>query len=121
MLVGVPMLWNRLVRHRWAELMAGKKIDLLVPETFHPKHDPLFRANSGWPVGQACDYTLSMTDDSRVHVQCFGVEGGKLRLRVHRDRWDPDKGLGHALAHAAFETPLGLFAAGLMLFGAATS
>src|SRR5262245_29625875 len=110
MLMGMAMLWNRLVRHRWEELVAGKKFDLLVPETFHPKHDPLFRANTGWPVGQACDYTLSITDGSRVHVQCFGAEGGKVRLRVHRDRWDPDKGLGHALAHAAFETPLGLFA-----------
>ncbi|MBL8624669.1 MAG: hypothetical protein JNK64_25400 [Myxococcales bacterium] len=121
LLIALPMLWTHLVRHRWAELVAGKKIDLLVPETYHPENDPFFRANTGWPVGQASDYTLSIADGSRVHAQCFGAAGGKVRLRIHRDRWDPDQGLGNAMAHAAFETPLGLIAVGAILFGAASS
>ena len=111
------MLWNTMIRPRWSELAAGKKFDLLVADIYHPKNDPRFRKNTGWPVGQACDFTLSMTDGSRVHVQCFGTEGGMHRLRVHRDRWDPDSGLMHFILHAAFETPVGLMVAGAVLLG----
>ena len=37
------MLWNRLIRPRWADLVAGKNIDVLVPDGYHPQRDPVFR------------------------------------------------------------------------------
>jgi hypothetical protein len=37
---------------------------------------------------------------------------------IHRDRWDPNHGLGSAAMHAVFETPLGATLGLAAVFGA---
>lgn len=104
--------WNSIISAQWKSLVAGHKIWITVPLHHHPKWCLLFRANAGWPVGQSCDYTISYGDGSRLHVQCFGAVGGQLRLRLHRDRFDPDQGFLSWILHGLVETPVGPVLAG---------
>lgn len=101
------MNWTRWIHENWKQLEAGRKLWLSVGEYGHPRHHAGFTKNDGWPVGQSCDYTMSMSDESRIHVQCFGLKTGGSRLRIHRDAYDPDSGLGNLLLHTVFETPVG--------------
>lgn len=91
----------------WNHLVRGKKLWVTIPWHSHPKHHPDFRTNGGWPVGQRSDYTMSLQDGSRIHVQEFDGEAGRHRLRVHRDAYDPEQGLGNLLLHGLVETPVG--------------
>jgi hypothetical protein len=55
---------------------------------------------------------VSCSDGSRIHVHEF-PDG---RLVAHRDRYDPDAGFGHAVAHLLTETFVGpLVAVGIAL------
>ena len=97
--------WNSIIRAHWPSLAAGHKIWLEVSPHDHPKWCSAFRSNVGWPDGQSCDYTMSFGDGSRMHAQCYGAINGSVRVRLHRDRFDPDKSLANFLLHGIFETP----------------
>ena len=98
--------WHSFITSNWTALVAGKELWTNVHPSAHPRLSPLFKANSGWPVGQQCDYTASFQDGSRIHAQCFGVEHGLLRVRVHRDQFDPDQGFFNFVLHGLLETPV---------------
>lgn len=111
------MFWNRIISKHWTHLAAGKRLWLEVVHLNHPANDRRFRPNVGWPDGQICDYTLSLSDGSRIHAQCFGENGGRYRLRLHRDKFDPDQGIANFVLHGLLETPFGALAASIVLLG----
>lgn len=109
--------WQSFIGANWVALAAGKKIWVTLHPHQHPRLSPLFKANTGWPVGQHSDYTASYRDGSRIHVQCFGPENGLLRMRLHRDQFDPDQSPLHFLLHGLLETPAGPLLAVAALVG----
>jgi len=109
--------WHTFIASNWVALAAGKKIWINVRPGDHPRFSTLFKANTGWPAGQHCDFTASYRDGSRVHVQCFATERGMLRLRVHRDQFDPDQGVLNLVLHGLLETPAGPMLALVALVG----
>jgi len=81
----------------WRELCRGRK----VPMRVHPSTVPGFvRATGCEPHGQVEDWVRSMPDGSRLHAHVF-PDG---RVSVHRDRFDPNRGTLHRVAHVALET-----------------
>jgi hypothetical protein len=108
-------MWESWISSNWSALTAGGKLEVPTAAMQHPLHRAdLFRAVAGWPAGQACDFAVSMTDGSRVHIQCFSRADGVAMFRVHRDKWDPNRSPSHMLRHALEETPAGV---GLLVFG----
>lgn len=47
-----------------------------------------------------------MSDGSRIHVHAYH-DGRRV---VHRDQYDPARGIGPLIAHLAADTPLGILA-----------
>ncbi len=96
------------VRRYWPQLMRGEKIEVPAAWIEHPASRPdLFGVPPGaWPVGQTCDYVWRLREGGRIHAQCFGRNGSPM-LRVHLDRFDPDRSFGDLLLHAIHETPVG--------------
>ena len=109
------MNWNKFIRRNWKQLTLGRKLWVTSDFYSHPRHLRGFRVNIGWPVGQSRDYTMSLGDGSRIHVQEFGQKGGLYRFRVHRDAYDPDQGLGNWLLHGLLETPVVPMIAGVAI------
>src|SRR4051812_19745367 len=70
LLGGCMHCWQTFIASNWVALTAGKKLWINVRRSDDPRFSPLFKANTGWPVGQHCDFTASYRDGSRVHVQC---------------------------------------------------
>ena len=104
--------WNRWLRDAWADLESGKQID--VPAALARPASVGFREGDvAEPAGQCRDWILSLEDGSRLHVHEYKT--GLMRL--HRDRWDPDRSLGHLAKHMLFETTGGQIAvAGFFVF-----
>jgi hypothetical protein len=109
--------WSSLIRAYWPTLALGKKVWLDVDPNLHPKFDRAFRANVGWPDGQSCDYTIPYDDGSRIHAQCFGIQNRRLRIRLHRDRFDPDRNFMSFVMHGLTETPVGPLLLGALVVG----
>jgi len=115
------MKWNELIRSNLAALLKGERINVSAHAIAHPRTRPdLFRSGPGWPYGQRCDYFWPLSDGSRIHVQCFSLNGGPV-YRIHRDKYDPDRNLAGFAAHALLETPIGPISAffGLLLLARA--
>lgn len=105
------------LRRNWAALLRGQKLRVRVAEVGHPRDLPhLFRPTSGWPDGQSCDFAMRLEDGSRVHAQCYKTRDGVEMLRIHRDRFDPDRGPVELILHGLFETPAGPVLGALALF-----
>jgi len=103
------MKWKDWLTQNKAALWRGDKLFVPQHRVCHPScHPELFKKGIGWPDGQTCDYMMPLTDRSRIHVQCFTAPNGVPMYRVHRDKWDPDRGIIDALLHGLFETPLGV-------------
>lgn len=92
--------WLRWITENWSALIAGWKLE--APSWLLPMPESGFSAQPfASPDGQVADWTLSMRDESRIHVHEF-ADGRRI---VHRDKHDPDQGILNMLAHLAFETP----------------
>lgn len=70
----------------------------------HPSQAGFKRLDIAEPNGQVADYALSLRDGSRIHAH----EHDDGSLVVHRDKWDPDRSLLHAVVHFFGETKLGI-------------
>jgi hypothetical protein len=92
--------WLSWIRQNWPGLEAGERIE--APRAFVPPSQCGFVAQPfASPEGQTADWTLSIGDQSRVHIHEF-ADGRRV---VHRDKHDPDQGILSMLAHLTFETP----------------
>ena len=101
-------IWMAWIHQNWQNLVSGKKI--IAPGGFVAPAEAGFEAiGLAHPVGQTRDWGLSMTDGSRIHIHEF-ANGQRV---VHRDKYDPKRGLGSALAHLMQETPYGILACGI--------
>jgi len=110
--------WMTWIRQNWHALERGSKIFVRQSEIPHPMLRPdIFKPGIGFPDGQHSDYMLPLKDGSRIHVQGYKSASGTPTFRVHRDRWDPDRDLGSAIMHAAFETPFGPVFGLALVFG----
>lgn len=100
--------WMMWINNNWLELKKGRKLFVRQRGLPHPGNaDSGFTRVIGWPVEQSCDWGLPLEDGSRVHVQCFTTKEGTPVYGIHRDRWDPSRGLASALKHLVLETPAG--------------
>jgi hypothetical protein len=99
---------DRVVASFWNRLVTGEKIDLPAWQVEHPRFRPDIFTQPGeaWPVGQSYDYVWQLTDGSRIHAQGMTVNG-EFVVRIHRDKFDPDRSLGHLVMHSLTETPVG--------------
>jgi hypothetical protein len=92
--------WERWIGQHRDTLASGAKIE--VPWHFGPLTHAGFRQTSlASQQGQASDWSLSRPDGSRIHVHVYR-DGRRV---AHRDKFDPDRGIGPALAHLALDTP----------------
>lgn len=98
----VSQAWDWWLSANWSDLVGGAKI--VAPQHLpHPQFSGFLKEQIATPGGQSADWVLSVTvDGSRVHVHEFA----NGRLVVHRDRYDPNRSLGHLIAHLVAETPL---------------
>ena len=109
------MTWHLWIRDNWNALTTGAKLE--APQWLPaPAHSGFAAQPFASPEGQAADWTLSLNDRSRIHVHEY-KDGRRV---VHRDKHDPDQGLGDMIAHLVTETPLGVVAmlAGLFIISA---
>lgn len=96
---------NRWLQLSIDQLRAGKKVDWPSAYLGHPTaHGFSTKGGPFLQVGQCRDWTLGLADGSRLHAH-LDCETG--RILVHRDRFDPSRGLLHAIAHLVAETPAG--------------
>src|SRR5262245_47815138 len=93
--------WSSWIDLAWPKLREGTKLEAAsyLP---HPKTAGFSPESIATPHGQCADWVLSFNDGSRIHVHEYS-DGRRL---VHRDRYDPNQGLGNLIAHLTFETPL---------------
>lgn len=102
------MTWNAWINSNWEQLKKGAKID--APRLLGPPSAGGFRPQAfASPEGQVSDWTMSLTDRSRIHIHEF-ADG---RRRVHRDEHDPDQGFLDMFAHLFKETPWGVVGLGV--------
>jgi hypothetical protein len=98
------MFWELWFRDNWEALTAGHvPVPTWLP---HPSQAGFRRLQFSTPSGQVADWGLSLTDRSRIHVH----QHADGRLVAHRDKYDPDAGLGSLLAHVFTETGIGKLA-----------
>jgi hypothetical protein len=108
--------WVSWIHQYWQHLASGSKIQ--APRWLPAPADAGFTLiEIAHPAGQARDWGLSMADGSRIHVHEY-ADGRRV---VHRDAYDPNRGLGHTLAHLMQETPYGILAVGIGAFLLITS
>jgi hypothetical protein len=94
------LAWLPWIQENWRALTDGGKLD--APTWLSPMPQSGFTPQQfASPEGQIADWTLSMSDRSRVHVHVLS-DGRRV---VHRDKHDPDQGIGDMVAHLTFETP----------------
>ncbi len=99
------MSWHDWISLNWGGLVAGAKIE--VPNALGPLAQGGFLTTpNASPEGQVADWALAMSDRSRIHVHVYR-DGRRF---AHRDKHDPDRGIGDKIAHLATETPLGVLA-----------
>jgi hypothetical protein len=100
--------WVTWITQNWQRLAPGVKIE--APHWFGAPVEAGFEPiGIAHPVGQARDWGMSFTDGSRIHIHEF-ANGRRV---VHRDKHDPRRGLGHAVAHLMQETPYGILGIGV--------
>jgi hypothetical protein len=99
------------IRPYWAELCAGKKIE--VHFWCHPETLGFQQFALAEDVGQVQNWGLPLRDGSRLHLWLM-PDG---RWIMHRDATDPGRGLLHAAVHVLTETRVGpaLALAGLVI------
>jgi hypothetical protein len=98
-------IWMVWVNQHWQRLVNGEKIT--APVWLAMPADAGFEAiEIAHPVGQARDWGLPLSDNSRIHVHEY-ADGRRV---VHRDVHNPKRGLGPMLAHLMQETPYGALA-----------
>jgi hypothetical protein len=104
------------VQQLWSRLQNGEKVDVPTWAVEHPSSRPdLFGVPpEAWPMGQTCDFVWQLGDRGRVHAQCFEANGTKT-VRLHLDKWDPERSIGDAIMHLLFETPAGPLIGGAVL------
>jgi hypothetical protein len=110
--------WEQLLGQQRDALASGTKI--VVPRHFGPLANAGFRPTSlASQEGQASDWALSRPDGSRIHVHVY-KDGRRV---AHRDKFDPDRGIGPALAHLTLDTPYVAIAlvVGLLFASSSTS
>jgi hypothetical protein len=99
------MSWMQWISQNWVALAAGAKIE--VPQDVGQPQEAGFRITSNAsPEGQLADWALAMSDRSRIHVHVY-ADGRRI---AHRDKHDPDRGIGDKVAHLLVDTPLGVLA-----------
>jgi hypothetical protein len=104
------MNWDAWIYSNWKSLAGGAKIH--APIWLGPPSEAGFRpTTSAAHEGQSADWSLGLTDRSRIHVHEY-ADGRRL---VHRDAHDPDRGLADMAAHLALDTP---FVAAAVVVGA---
>jgi hypothetical protein len=92
--------WMDWIQGHWPGLLAGAKIQ--APYGFSSPNAAGFTLLPvAHPVGQSRDWSLSMSDGSRIHVHEF-PDG---RYVTHRDKHDPAQGFERSVAHLMQETP----------------
>lgn len=92
--------WEQWIGHNRGALTSGAKLE--VPRHFgHLAHAGFRPTQLASPEGQVANWTLPREDGSRIHVHVY-PDGRRV---AHRDKYDPDRGIGPALAHLAFDTP----------------
>lgn len=96
------MLWIQWIRQNWSELVREKKLQASC-ELGDPGKEGFDRVTISMPKGRIADWALSCRDGSRIHVRRF-PDG---RFVVHRDRYDPQQGLGQTISHLMVETGVG--------------
>lgn len=100
--------WWMWIEQNCAALNAGEKIVISEHLLGHPRSRPdLFSPVVGYPDGQTCDWAVPLEGGKRVHAQCFSGPKGERLIRVHIDKWDPNRSFGHFVMHSLFETPAG--------------
>jgi hypothetical protein len=110
------MNWESWIRFRWNELVVGAKLQ--APRSLgSPQYAGFRPTRLAAPEGQASDWALAMSDGSRVHVHVY-ADGRQV---AHRDKFDPDRGVGPMLAHLALDTPYVLIVLMATLFVASSS
>jgi len=87
-------IWERWLNINHAKLLRGETLPW-PPSLPHPLHLGFKKIRMAEKVGQKRDWVLSQADGSRIHIHDYG-EG---RMQVHRDRYDPARGILHGLAH----------------------
>ena|ERR1041385_2499567 len=105
------MTWVAWTSAHWQELSSGGKL-AVSPWLTHPRLAGFYPIDIATPEGQSLDWGLSLTDGSRIHVHEFS-DG---TLVAHRDRFDPQRGLGPMLAHLLTETFVGPLVGAIVLF-----
>jgi hypothetical protein len=112
------MNWESWIGFRWNELVVGAKLE--APRSLGSLPHAGFRPTRlAAPEGQTSNWALPMSDGSRVHVHVYS-DGRQV---AHRDKFDPERGLGPMLAHLALDTPyvlIGLMAT-LLVASSSTS
>lgn len=97
--------WNKWLDEHYAELCMG--MQLTFPKSLpHPVYSGFKRIRMAENVGQRRDWALSLKDGARIHIHDFGNN----RMVVHRDRYDPAKGIFSSLAHWLTEAASGKLA-----------
>jgi hypothetical protein len=99
----VPAKWKDWLKTVWARLVKGEKVIVpgYVPK---PKEAGFRKTTKAEDHGQSADWILPCPDGSRLHIH----EHKDGTLRMHRDRYDPDKGVLSAAGHFLFETRWGI-------------
>ena len=96
--------WTRWITSNWNRF--AKRAHVRVPHWLpHPSRASLKKLSVALPTGQIADWSLPLSDGSRIHVQEM-IDGS---LVAHRDLHDPDVGLSQALAHGFCDTPIVAF------------
>lgn len=100
------------ITSNWPALVRGDKIEV-PPWLPRPPESGFREVEIAMPAGQVRDWAVRVSDGSRVHVHEY-PDG---RLVAHRDRYDPDRGLGSTISHLWSETPWGAVAILALLVG----
>ena len=100
----------RWIRSVFAALRAGRKV-VVPPNLSHPAYAGFVKEDLAEDHGQAADWTLSLSDESRVHVH----EMPDGTFIAHRDAVDPNLGPLHAICHVLTETKVGFVAVAALL------
>jgi hypothetical protein len=94
--------WVNWVRDNFSRLI--KKEWLEVPEYLpHPLQAGFYQLSIAENYCQINNYAISLSDGSRLHVHEY-KDG---RLIIHRDKYDPDKGIVDTTLHFFTETNIG--------------
>jgi hypothetical protein len=97
--IGDPT-WDAWLVLAWPALLMRQRL-ALPPRLAHPREVGFTAPPLAEPAGQVADFVRSLEDGSRLHVHEY--PGGRLKL--HRDRIDPARGVSAAAWHWTTEAP----------------